>query len=395
MFLSLVRTVAAGAAGAVLVAGCGGSGASSGGTGSAAKAPVVIGAIDDLTGAAASIGVLDKNASQLAVDRINKSGGANGHPLKLVFYDNKSDPALTATLATRLVTQDGAVLLSCCASSTATAAAAQVAGQLHVPMLTSAVQQSLTADSQPWKGYVYRVALDNNSLAKYNVDFIKSKGWKRIALDTSSLSYGTDSIPFFKSYIAQTGGTIVTEVSLAANISDASVPAAQILQAKPDVVLSWDYPVPVAQLTKALRAAGSQVPIVSNWSAINPTMSSIAGNSIADLYAHDAVQPSKTAVQGYVKDYQAAYGQPPSQTFQASFGYAHMQVAAAAVAAAKSPDAAGVSAGLQSLKCVKTLVGGDSACITYGSGNYEGAHQDPASFLIMKALKNGEWVPAS
>lgn len=394
MFQNRLKAVAGGLAAAFLVAGCGGSATTSGGS-TAAKSTVVIGVIDDLTGAAASIGVLDKNASQLAVDKINKAGGANGHPLKLVFYDNKSDPALTATLATRLITQDGAVLISCCASSTATAAAAQVAGQLHVPMLTSAVQQSLTADSQPWKGYVYRVALDNNSLAKFNVDFIKTKGWKRIALDTSSLSYGTDSIPFFKSYVGQTGGTIVTEVSLPATISDASVQAAQILQAKPDVVLSWDYPVPVAQLTKALRAAGSQVPIVSNWSAINPTMSSVAGTTIPELYAHDAVIPTKGAVQDYVKGYQAAYGQPPTQTFQATFGYAHIQVAAAAVAAAKTDDAAGVRTGLQGLKCVKTLVGTENACITYGANNYEGAHQDPASFLIMKALKGGDWVPAT
>ncbi len=394
MFSALIKAVAGGAVATVLLAGCGGS-AGSTSTTTANKSPVVIGAIDDLTGAAASIGTLDKNASQLAVDNINKSGGANGHPLKLVFYDNKSDPALTATLATRLVTQDGAVMLSCCASSTATAAAAQVAGQLHVPMLTSAVQQNLTADSQPWKGYVYRIALDNNSLAKFNVDFIKSKGWKRIALDTSSLSYGTDAIPFFKSYIAQSGGTIVTEVSLASTISDASVPAAQILQAKPDVILSWDYPVPVAQLTKAVRAAGSQIPIVSNWSAINPTMNSVAGSSVPELYAHDAVNPNRAAVKDYVKAYQAAYGQPPTETFQASFGYAHMQVAAAAVAAAKSDDAAGVTAALQGLKCVKTLVGGDGACISFRPGSYEGAHQDPASFLIMKALKNGEWTPAT
>lgn len=394
MFQNRLKAVAGGLAAAFLVAGCGGSATTSGGS-TPAKSTVVIGVIDDLTGAAASIGVLDKNASQLAVDKINKAGGANGHPLKLVFYDNKSDPALTATLATRLITQDGAVLISCCASSTATAAAAQVAGQLHVPMLTSAVQQSLTADSQPWKGYVYRVALDNNSLAKFNVDFIKTKGWKRIALDTSSLSYGTDSIPFFKSYVGQTGGTIVTEVSLPSTISDASVQAAQILQAKPDVVLSWDYPVPVAQLTKALRAAGSQVPIVSNWSAINPTMSSVAGTTIPELYAHDAVIPTKGAVQDYVKGYQAAYGQPPTQTFQATFGYAHIQVAAAAVAAAKTDDAAGVRTGLQGLKCVKTLVGTENACITYGANSYEGAHQDPASFLIMKALKGGDWVPAT
>ena len=62
---------------------------------------------------------------------------------------------------------------------------------------------------------------------------------------------------------------------------------------------------------------------------------------------------------------------------------------------AKTADAAGVADGLQGLKCAKTIVGNDNSCITYGTGNFEGAHHDPPSFLIMKSLKNGDWVPAS
>lgn len=369
----------------------GSSGGSSGST--ASGAPVTFALIDDFTGAAASVGVLDKEATQLYVNAVNSAGGVNGHKINLVTYDNKSDPALTTTLATRAISQDHAVVLACCATSDATAAAAAVAGSMHVPLITSAVEQSLTATNQPWYGYVFRAIPPNNALAQFNVDFIKSKNWSKVALDTTSLSYGTSAIPYFKQSIAAAGGTIVTQVALSATITDASVQAAQIIRAKPDVVLSWDYPNSVAQLVKALRAAGSNVPVVSNWSAINPAMASIAGNNVVNLYAHDTALPSKPEVQKFAQEWQSTYHNSAPITDQGIFGYGDAQVIAAAIKGANSETASGIKQALQAENCVPVIMGEDNACITYGAGNYEGAKA--GNFLIMKTLQNGQWVPVS
>lgn len=376
------------------VSACGSSGGSSGGSagggGGNGAAEVTYGLIDDFTGPAASVGLLDKKAATLYVDALNKKGGANGHKINLVTYDNKSDPALTTTLATRVISQDHAVAITCCATSDATAAAAAVAGRLKTPMITSAVAEKLTASNEPWYGYLFRAIPANNALAQFNVDFVKSRGWKKIALDTTSLSYGTEAIPFFEKSIPAAGGTIVARVALDATTTDASVQAAQIIAAKPDVVMSWDYPAPVAHLVKALRAAGSNIPVVSNWSAINPEMSTIAGDQVVNLYAHDTALPTKPEVQNFAAAWKTAYNEDAPITDQGIFGYGDAQVAAAAIGKAKTEDAAGVTAALQSLNCVPVIMGLPDSCITFGKGNYEGAAK--GGFLVMKTLSNGTWA---
>ncbi|GAC1325203.1 MAG: hypothetical protein NVSMB13_07930 [Mycobacteriales bacterium] len=385
------------AAVALLTAACGGGGGSksTADKGTATKEPVVYGVIDDLTGAAASIGTLDKKAAELAVNTINKNGGANGHPLKLVFYDNKSDPALTAQLVTRLVTQDKAAIIACCASSTAAAAGAQAASALKTPMLTQTILQTLTAANAPWHGYLFRTSSDNNSLAQYNVDFIASKGWKKVALEHSSLSFGTDAVPYFKESIGKIGGSIVSETQLTSTATDASVQAAQIIASKPDVLLTWDYPAPDAQLIKAIRSSGGTFPIVSNYSAINPVLNSIAGSDVPNLYSHDNAVPANKALQDFSKAWTAAYNEPAPETTQGIFGYVNAQAAAAAIKDAKTLDAEGVRQALINAKCISTVFGRDGSCLAFGPDNYEGTKKDPSSFIIMKQLQAGKWVQIS
>jgi branched-chain amino acid transport system substrate-binding protein len=373
------------------VAACGDSSGGSGGGGGSTE-EVVIGMIDDFTGPGATTGLDNKDGATAFVEAINEEGGVNGRTIKLVTYDNKGDAAQTTTLVTRLATQDQASVILCCSTSTATLAAAPVAGRLRVPMLTSAVLQTLTADDQPQYGYLYRAIPDNNTLAQFNIDFIESKGWTRVALDTTTLSYGTNAIPYFEEALAEIGATIVVQTALDPAITDASVQAAQIAAAKPDVVLTWDYPVPTAQLVKALNASGSEIPVVSNWSAINPVMQTIAGTTLPNLFAHDAMVETKPEVKTYIEQWEAVNDRDAPLTTSSMTGYVEAQIAAAAIEAAESTDAAGIKEALTGLDCAATAMGPDDSCVTYGEDNYEGAGD--LSFLVMKTLQDGKWVLA-
>ena len=50
-----------------------------------------VGAIFSVTGAASFLGEPEKNTVLMLVDQINKAGGINGHPLKVIIEDPKSD----------------------------------------------------------------------------------------------------------------------------------------------------------------------------------------------------------------------------------------------------------------------------------------------------------------
>src|SRR3984893_6829147 len=68
--------------------------------------PYRIGTMEPLSGAAAAGGKTALVGTQMAVDRINKSGGVNGRPIELVGADYESKPEVGRRKAEKLVVED-------------------------------------------------------------------------------------------------------------------------------------------------------------------------------------------------------------------------------------------------------------------------------------------------
>jgi branched-chain amino acid transport system substrate-binding protein len=68
--------------------------------------PFKIGSLQPLSGAAASGGKTALVGTQMAVDRINKSGGINGRPIELIVADYESKPDVGRRKAEKLVEED-------------------------------------------------------------------------------------------------------------------------------------------------------------------------------------------------------------------------------------------------------------------------------------------------
>ncbi|MSP02230.1 MAG: hypothetical protein EXR07_14440 [Acetobacteraceae bacterium] len=65
-----------------------------------------IGTLQPLSGAGAAIGKTAMVGTQMAVDRINKSGGINGRPVELIIADYESKPDVGRRKAEKLVVED-------------------------------------------------------------------------------------------------------------------------------------------------------------------------------------------------------------------------------------------------------------------------------------------------
>ena len=68
--------------------------------------PYKIGSLQPLSGAAAAGGKTALVGTQMAVDRINKSGGINGRPIELIVADYESKPDVGRRKAEKLVVED-------------------------------------------------------------------------------------------------------------------------------------------------------------------------------------------------------------------------------------------------------------------------------------------------
>src|SRR6266568_4642549 len=68
--------------------------------------PYKIGTLQPLSGAAAAGGKTALVGSQMAVDRINKSGGISGRPIELIVADYESKPDVGRRKAEKLAVED-------------------------------------------------------------------------------------------------------------------------------------------------------------------------------------------------------------------------------------------------------------------------------------------------
>jgi branched-chain amino acid transport system substrate-binding protein len=78
---------------------------------SKAAEPYVIGYVADITGMARANYAPECEGARLYIDYLNARGGINGHPVKLVIEDGKSDPAMSAAVAKKLIVEDNVLAI--------------------------------------------------------------------------------------------------------------------------------------------------------------------------------------------------------------------------------------------------------------------------------------------
>ena len=76
-----------------------------------AAEPYVIGYVADITGMARANYAPEAEGCRLYIDMLNEQGGVNGHPVKLVIEDGKSQPAASAAVAKKLIVEDNALAI--------------------------------------------------------------------------------------------------------------------------------------------------------------------------------------------------------------------------------------------------------------------------------------------
>ena len=99
--------------------------------------PIRVGVTASLTGRLAAPGQEQLEGMQMWAQDLNGRGALLGRPVELVYYDDKSDPATSARLYEKLITQDKVDLLLGPYSSDLTLEASSVAEKHNFPMLAT------------------------------------------------------------------------------------------------------------------------------------------------------------------------------------------------------------------------------------------------------------------
>jgi branched-chain amino acid transport system substrate-binding protein len=265
-----------------------------------------------LTGDTANFGISSSNAIRMAADEVNAAGGINGKQIELLIQDDRSDPTEAANIATKFVSQDEVHAILGEVGSTRTLAAAPIAQNARIPMLTpSSTNVEVTRKGD----YIFRSCFIDTVQGPAMAQFAaKSLNAKRAALMIDRRNdYSTGLEKAITDVYVPLGGTIVITQSYQAGDQDFNAQITSIKGANPDVIFVPGYYGDVALFAKQARDKGLNAPLVGGDGWDSPTLYQIGGAALDGSYFtdHYSSYDPDPRVQKFVDDYKKRYGVVP------------------------------------------------------------------------------------
>jgi branched-chain amino acid transport system substrate-binding protein len=273
---------------------------------------IKIGVYGDLTGQTASFGQSTKNGVQLAVDEINAAGGVGGKRIEAIYEDDQGRPEQAKTVASKLVSQDKVHALIGEATSSNSLAAAPVAQEAKIPMVSHAsTNEQVTAVGD----YIFRVcfidSFQGSVMAKFAANSLKAKTAAVIGDVNSAYSKGLTEV--FENEFSKLGGKVITKQSYTQQDPDFKGQLTIIRALNPDVIYIPGYYGQVGIIARQARELGMTQPLLGGDGWDSPELWKLGGNALKNSFIsnHYSVDNPAPEVQNFVKLYKAKYGAEP------------------------------------------------------------------------------------
>lgn len=349
------------------LAACGSaSGSNSGSSGSGS--PITIAISAPFTGDEADYGTEATNALKLAEKYYGST--INGHPIKMVQFDDKctgsgAEIAIRSALADNPILVDGP---ACSAGVSAVQKTLQAAG---VPEMVGAYLPSLTTHGDTT---FFRNIASDAQFAQVMTQFIKEKGYKRVAILAGTASFSAGEGQALAAALKQAGLPAVKDISYADGDTDFSGQIESLKSAKPDAVFLASYDPDGARACAQMKQLGLNAECLGNESIAYADSAQAGGAALDGTYAYAPFLPAQLTQ--FASAWKQAFGTEPNDE---SYGLGYVGFAAALQAikaAGPDPTPAKVSQLLHSqtftvnlgIGKVKYAASGDNACATMSIG---------------------------
>jgi branched-chain amino acid transport system substrate-binding protein len=239
-----------------------------------AAEPVEVNVILSLTGPGAFLGKNESTALGVVEQTVNKAGGINGRPVHFVIQDDQSSPPIDVQLASALIAKGVPLIMGPSLTGGCNAITALL--KADGPLL-----YCLTAGAHPAKGsYAYTYGVSTGDLIAANVRYFHSKGWKKVALLTSTDASGQDGENGLDEALKRpefADMTLVAREHYAVADQTVDAQATRIKAAGAQALLAWGTGSPIGTVFRSVSNIGLDIPVaVSASNLIYPQMKQFA-----------------------------------------------------------------------------------------------------------------------
>lgn len=228
-----------------------------------AKNQIVLGLAYEKTGIYSSTGRPTEIAVDIAVDEINKAGGINGMPIKLVKFDTGGDPKQAVAAVRKFAQDDKALAIIGPFSSSEARVAFPVGEREKIVEIPNASSAPHLADRY---SYAFRVTENEGLQFQRVVETLKKKNMLKKSV---AILYGTDDfvskavgLQIMKPILEKNGVKITGPIGFQTKAFDLSPQVSQLKGKKIDYVGVGGLPPVTIRVLKELRREGMKTPLL-------------------------------------------------------------------------------------------------------------------------------------
>jgi len=287
---------------------------------------VVLGEFGSLTGVTATFGKSTQRGIEMALEEVNKAGGIEGKPVRIVVEDDQSKPEEAATAVKKLINQDKVILVLGEVASSRTLAGAPICQEAKIPIITPA---STNPKVTQVGDYVFRVCFidpfQGEVMAKFARNTLKVS--QAAILKDIKNDYSVGLAQFFTETFTNLGGQIITEESYAEGDIEFRAQLTALKAKNPEVIFIPGYYTEIGLIARQARDLGINVPLIGGDGWDSPRLVEIGGKALEHTYYSNHYTPEdpRPEIQKFIADYKAKYNEIPDA--MAPLGYDAARIA--------------------------------------------------------------------
>lgn len=281
---------------------------------------LVFGEYGSMTGSESTFGISTHKGIIMAVEEANKAGGIKGKQIKVISYDTQGKSEEAVTVVTKLVTQDKVSLVLGEVASSRSLAAAPVAQQYGIPMISpSSTNPKVTQVGNNIFRVCFIDPFQGSVMAKFAINNLKLK--KAAIFRDIKSDYSVGLANFFSDEYKKLGGEVVADVAYSGGDVDFKSQLTAIKAKKPDVLFVPGYYTEVGIVARQAKELGLKSTLLGGDGWDSEKLTEIGGEAIlggyfSNHYSHEDKNP---VVQNFVTNYKAKFGEIPNGL--AAMGY--------------------------------------------------------------------------
>jgi branched-chain amino acid transport system substrate-binding protein len=285
-----------------------------------AAEPVKIGITTILSGPLADRGQSEQYGAQLALDRINQTGGVLGRPVEAFYADNACKPEVGVPETRRLIEQEHVPVVIGALCTPVTHAIMPVVEQAKVPLViaTSAGQDFVDASGVGGNDFAFKTIPSEVDITRGLARWLKSQGMKSIAIVADDAAFQHANAVAMAKAARDAGMSVTAEETIAKDTKDFAAIFNRLRDGSPDELMAILGP-STAGFFQAYEAARWKVPVTGRFdlasalAAVSQAFRDAGGMSGLTGVAVFTPALDKPEVQEFVKVYKSHYGLVPTQ----------------------------------------------------------------------------------